>query len=59
MTAQRVATFTDIFSTTMAVEQEAQMHQGEMLALRDSQGKGKAISGGSGSSDRRGGAWKN
>ena len=35
VTAQRVISLAEIFSTAMAVEQEAQMHQIELAASRD------------------------
>ena len=56
--AQGVTTWSDIFSTAMAVEQEAQIHQSEISAFRDSRGKGKAVSGDGDTSDRRSGVWK-
>ena len=58
VTAQRVSSLADIFSTAMAVEQEAQLHQSELSASRITGDKGKASSGGGRAPIRRGGAWK-
>ena len=56
--AQGVTTWSDILSTAMAVEQEAQLHQSRSLASREDRGKRKAVSGGNRAPTRRGGARK-
>ena len=56
--AQGVTTWSDILSTAMAVEREAQLHQSESSASREDRGKRKAVSSGGRAPIRRGGAWK-
>ena len=45
VTAHGVTTWSNIFTTAMVVEQEAQIHQSGILASWDSWGKRKAVKG--------------
>ncbi|XP_024163758.1 uncharacterized protein LOC112170652 [Rosa chinensis] len=53
-----LATVALIVAKAMALEQDTQLHQGELAASRDSQGRGKALAESSGSMGHRGGFWK-